>query len=440
MVSLVTQDDKLKKGDNGLIELHTRPQKYTLPFTIKHARNISEIGTLNDVDPDGNCFFTSLLKAMDDSKNKTESLDLTKHRQMLHSFALKNWKSIVENVLDGGEGDDVKHYFNLSNTKMEIRYLKDDFKKDKAISDIIQKYYVWYKKNVLDRILDQTEPNMNYNSPGVKSSQWGDVRLHVPILALHYKKSIIAYLGGEQGINGTFIAVYNRPKETVTKWYHNGIIFPPNKGFLLIWHNGVNHFNWIKQNHTVVTKKDSIKKQSVLTFVQQPICTNNKQSSRSKDDSAIHSNKKRKITSIEDFQSENKLTKEISVHSTSSQSKIPLSVPTETTNNSTDEQMESESNIETYHTKLKHIKIEYKSWCELVANIKIEYKSWCELVANKRKEYEELTASCNEKCTTTLSNPCEVDKIVKVTRKEKLSTKEDYLIAQYKVDKYHLKD
>ena len=56
MVSLVTQDDKLKKGDNGLIELHTRPQKYTLPFTVKHARNISEIGTLNDVDPDGNCF------------------------------------------------------------------------------------------------------------------------------------------------------------------------------------------------------------------------------------------------------------------------------------------------------------------------------------------------------------------------------------------------
>ena len=99
-----------------------------------------------------------------------------------------------------------------------------------------------------------------------------------------------------------------------------------------------------------------------------------------------------------------------------------LSVPTETTNNSTDEQMESQSNIETYQTKLKHIKIEYKSWCELVANIKIEYKSWCELVANKRNEYEELTASCNEKCTTTLSNPCEVDKIVKVTRKERLLT------------------
>ena len=62
------------------------------------------------------------------------------------------------------------------------------------------------------------------------------------------------------------------------------------------------------------------------------------------------------------------------------------------------------------------------------------------MVAIKRKEYEVLTALCNEKCTTTLSNPCEVDKIVKVTRKEKLSTKEDYLIAQYEVDKYHLKD
>lgn len=47
---------------------------------------------------------------------------------------------------------------------------------------------------------------------------------------------------------------------------------------------------------------------------------------------------------------------------------------------------------------------------------------------------------CNEKCTTTLSNPCEVNQIVKDSRKETLSTKEDYLIAQYELDKYHLKD
>ena len=89
MPSLVRQDDKLKKGDDELIEVHTPPQTNTLPFTVKQARNISEIGTLNNVDPDGNCFFTSLLKAMGDSNNVSESLDLTEHRKMLHSFALK---------------------------------------------------------------------------------------------------------------------------------------------------------------------------------------------------------------------------------------------------------------------------------------------------------------------------------------------------------------
>ena len=47
---------------------------------------------------------------------------------------------------------------------------------------------------------------------------------------------------------------------------------------------------------------------------------------------------------------------------------------------------------------------------------------------------------CNEKCTVSFSNPSKVDDIVKVCRKEKLSKKEDYVIAKYDVDKYHLKD
>ena len=259
MVSLVIQDDKLKKGDNELIEVHTRPKKNKIPFEVKQSTTISEIGTLNDVLQDGNCFFTSLSKAMSDSNKVTESLDLTKHRKMLHSFALKNWKSIVSNVLHGGDGEDVKHYFNLSNTKMEMRYLKNRFKQDKMISDIIQKYYAWYTKHVLDRILDPTEPNRDYNCAGAKPSQYGNIRLHVPILALHYKKSIIAYLGGEKGNSGTFIAVYNRSAESVTTWYHNGLIFPPDKHCLLIWHNGGAHFNWIKPNDTIVMPIGNLK-------------------------------------------------------------------------------------------------------------------------------------------------------------------------------------
>ena len=128
----------------------------------------------------------------------------------------------------------------------------------------------------------------------------------------------------------------------------------------------------------------------------------------------------------ENIESENELTNKVTVLSTSSRSTIPLYVPTERTHNTIDERMESELNIKSYQIKLK--------------NIKIEFNNWKQLVADKRKEYDELTALCNDKYTTSLSNPGKVDEIVKVGRKEKLSKKEAYLIAEYDVDKYHLKD
>ena len=94
------------------------------------------------------------------------------------------------------------------------------------------------------------------------------------------------------------------------------------------------------------------------------------------------------------------MTKKEPVVSTSSQSIIPLSVPTKKINNKIDEQMEVESDLEHYEIKLK--------------NIKIEFNNWSKLVADKRKEYEELTAMCNKKCTVSVSNP---SKVVASTRK-----------------------
>ena len=125
MVSLVTQDDDIKKSDNESFQVHTQPQKNTLPFNLVKATDISAIGTLKDVPKDGNCYFNSLWNAKCDLNQCTEPLDVTKHRQILHSFASKNWKLIVSKVLHGGDGDDTKYYFNISNTKMEIRYLNE---------------------------------------------------------------------------------------------------------------------------------------------------------------------------------------------------------------------------------------------------------------------------------------------------------------------------
>ena len=155
------------------------------------------------------------------------------------------------------------------------------------------------------------------------------------------QKTICAYLSGDQENSGTFIAIYNRSNETVTSWYHKGFIFPPDKHCILLWHNGSDHFNWIKQKDTIVRPNDNLKKQSRLTFGQTPISTTNKQSIRSKDETVIHSNKKRKIIVPKYIQSDNELT---------------VVRTTKKTEKEIDEQMvESESSIETYQIKLKNI-------------------------------------------------------------------------------------
>ena len=78
---------------------------------------------------------------------------------------------------------------------------------------------------------------------------YGSVRYHGPILALKFQKSICYYLksiGSQNVCYETCVTFYNREDESVTFWSHTGYIFPPNKHCILIWHNGINCFDWIK--------------------------------------------------------------------------------------------------------------------------------------------------------------------------------------------------
>ena len=74
MVSLVIHDKDLKQDDTDILEVHTQPQTNKLPFKVVLATKISAIGTLNDVPPDGNCYFTSLWNTMCDLNQLTEPL------------------------------------------------------------------------------------------------------------------------------------------------------------------------------------------------------------------------------------------------------------------------------------------------------------------------------------------------------------------------------
>ena len=80
-----------------------------------------------------------------------------------------------------------------------------------------------------------------------------------------------------------------------------------------------------------------MKKTSKIIFVPSPISTTSTRSSRSRGDTVIHSHKKRKIVLHEYVTSDNELTKKETAISPSSQSTIPLSIPTKKTNNKIDE-------------------------------------------------------------------------------------------------------
>ena len=57
MVTLVINDDNPKKRDVDIFEVYTQSQLNDIPFNVKKSNNISNIGTLTDVDGDGNYYF-----------------------------------------------------------------------------------------------------------------------------------------------------------------------------------------------------------------------------------------------------------------------------------------------------------------------------------------------------------------------------------------------
>ena len=67
MVSIVKQDEDSKKGetvDQNILHIYTQSPQNKIPFQVNKIDNIKLIGSLTDVEPDGNCYFTSLWNAM----------------------------------------------------------------------------------------------------------------------------------------------------------------------------------------------------------------------------------------------------------------------------------------------------------------------------------------------------------------------------------------
>ena len=103
------------------------------------------------------------------------------------------------------------------------------------------------------------------------------------------------YLSGEQNNSGTSVFLYNKTKDTTTHWYHDGFITPPEKDCLLIWHNGTDHFNWIKPKGDSKLSFGKEKKQTVLRFHSNPRSTYAKATKGSKHITVGNGRKKRKV-------------------------------------------------------------------------------------------------------------------------------------------------
>ena len=90
---------------------------------------------------------------------------------------------------------------------------------------------------------------------GALVEYYDSVRYHGSITALRFQKCICYYLKstGNNVCYQTFVTFYNSKHESVTCWSHQGYISPPNKNFILIRHNRINHFAWIK--HGVHSKQ-----------------------------------------------------------------------------------------------------------------------------------------------------------------------------------------
>ena len=191
MPTLLKPDDNSNIGGKHILQVSTQSLPNKIPFQVNKIDDINIIGSLSNVKGDVNCYFISLWYAMGHSDGVTVKFDVTRHRKSIHLHSSDNWKSIVSKVFNGASGDEDPYYFGLSNHKMKLEYISDtntENVKDKTIVSIVKDFYDWYEKKVLFGLLDNNDPNRDYNVEGAKRSQWGNNRYHTPLLSLHYKK------------------------------------------------------------------------------------------------------------------------------------------------------------------------------------------------------------------------------------------------------------
>ena len=80
-------------------------------------------------------------------------------------------------------------------------------------------------------------------SKGVDTKYWGTVRYVCPLLSL----KDICHLQTTD-IHGEVVLEsyeYKYEDDKVTTIYHPCYVLPPTYNHILIWHNGINHFNWV---------------------------------------------------------------------------------------------------------------------------------------------------------------------------------------------------
>ena len=64
----------------------------------------------------------------------------------------------------------------------------------------------------------------------------------------------------------TFIVKYDKTSKVVTCYSHGTYIAPPSEDYILIYHNGSNHFKWIRpivKRNNNVSKLESVKPSSL---------------------------------------------------------------------------------------------------------------------------------------------------------------------------------
>ena len=221
-------------------------QSYVMdpPYSVTKAP-ITSFGTLQDVPGDGNCFLTAYWKAKTENEVTSSIYDINLYREDIHTYATNNWQTFLTNVYDSREKS-IFSQFRRREFKIEDIALRAEG--NEVARHRVRAYKIWYNKTVLAPIWCKDKDF----KLGAATDNYGCIRYHAPILALKDKISICFYLHTTDTTGKTryetFVVRYDIEFDSVSCWSHDSHIYPPDGECLLMWHNGTNHFNWIKRN------------------------------------------------------------------------------------------------------------------------------------------------------------------------------------------------